>query len=144
MRYKVGDKVRVRTDIRSGFASDRCTFVDDMEMYRGMTVTIDYIIDESKRYHIKEDENCWYWVDDFFEEITKVFYEGRVVLLRNGQIRLVHSNALYLPNGTFIEVENYNGRKHHFDDNFDIVEVHRQTTGNYKFDLSGELIQEDN
>jgi hypothetical protein len=55
----------------------------------------------------------------------------------------VHDNALYLPNGKFVEIENYTGRKHNFDENFDIIEVHRKPSSNYLFDLSGELIQEE-
>lgn len=143
LRYKVGDIVRVRSDIEEGLIGDGCTFVGGMESYRGDYVTIKRITHNETRYRIEEDDGFWYWVDDFFEDAHQTFEENNVVLLRNGQIRLVHDNALYLPNGRFIEIENYTDRKHNFDESFDIIEVHRKPSSNYLFDLSGELIQEE-
>lgn len=143
LRYKVGDIVRVKSDIKEGFISERCNFASGMEKYRGDYVTIKRITNNRTRYHIEEDGECWYWVDDFFEDAHQTFAENNVILLRNGQIRLVHNNALYLPNGKFIEIENYTDRKHNFDASFDIIEVHRKPSSNYLFDLSGELIQEE-
>ena len=143
LRYKIGDKVRVRSDIEAEFTSDDCNFVEQMEKYRGQTMTIGSITDNQRRYLLIEDDDEWYWVDEFFEDANKTFAENNVVLLRNGQIRLIHDNALYLPNGKFIEIENYTDRKHNFDENFDIIEVHRKPESNYLFDLSGELIQEE-
>lgn len=146
LRYKVGDKVRIKCGLRDGCrASDGVNFVSDMEKYCGRIDTIkkviDYDFDDRVRYVL--EGNSWKWSGEWFENINHVFFEGNVLLLRNGQIRLIHDNGLYLPNGTFIETENYTDRKHNFDDNFDIVEVHRRATGNYLFDLSGEIIQEE-
>lgn len=143
LRYKVGDKVRVGSEWCDGDESSQgCAFIDDMEIYSNRIVTIDKIRDGF--YRIVEDDGMWCWDEEFFEPVNGVFVEDNVVLLRNGQMRIVHRDALYLPNGTCIEIENYTGRKHNFDENFDIVEVHRKATGNYKFDLSGELVQEEN
>ena len=143
LRYKIGDKLRVKSDISVGFVSDECEFVGDMEEYRGCMMTVESISSNGRRYIMSEDSGDWYWVDDFFEDTNKTFAESNVVVLKNGQVRLIHNNSLYLPNGTYIEAENYNDRKHNFDDNFDIIEVHRKSTGNYLFDLSGELVQEE-
>lgn len=143
LRYKVGDKVLVRSDISAEDIYENCHFVDDMEQYRGQIMTIGRISESKRRYFLVEDEGVWCWVDEFFEDVNQTFFENNVVLLRNGQIRLVHNDALYLPNGKFIEIENYTDRKHNFDENFDIIEVHRKPSSNYLFDLSGELIQEE-
>lgn len=146
-KYEVGDKVIIREYLTDGYRSDYVTFVDAMEKYRKKIATIsrNYLSDDGlERYRIEEDGGDWVWARDFFDPANEIFIEDNVVLLRNGQIRLVHGNALYLPNGTCIETENYTDRKHNFDENFDIIEVHRRATSNYKFDLSGELIQEEN
>ena len=143
LRYKEGDKVIVRRECRNGDNVNGVHFVYEMENYRGKVVTISSVCGDN-RYRIKEDSYNFTWVGEFFEPANATFVDDNVVLLRNGQIRLVYANALYLPNGTCIEAENYTERKHNFDENFDIVEVHRKATGNYKFDLSGELIQEEN
>lgn len=141
LRYKVGDNVMVVSDISCGDYRNAIYFASGMEDYRGNIVTIAEHDGES--YRIKEDGGYWTWAEGFFEDANETFIENNVVLLKNGQIRLVHDNALYLPNGKFIEAENYTDRKHNFDENFDIIEVHRKPSSNYLFDLSGELIQEE-
>lgn len=145
LRYKVGDKVRVKAELYEGYEdeSTRVIFAREMERYCSKIITIKRAAEKGRRYRIEEDDGYWIWTDDFFEDANETFIENNVVLLRNGQIRLIHNDALYLPNGTFIEIENYVDRKHNFDENFDIIEVHRRPSGNYLFDLSGELIQEE-
>lgn len=144
LRYKVGDKVRVG----EWYGGDRSTkglnFAYDMEDYVGKIVTVSRISSEIDcEYKIEEDGGNFYWSEEFFEPADQTFAEDNVLLLRNGQMRVVYEGALYLPNGTCIEIDNYTGRKHNFDENFDIVEAHRKSTSNYKFDMSGELIQEE-
>ena len=146
--YNVGDKVRIKCGLKDGCrSSDGVNFVSNMEWYCGKIVVIkyrqEYDFDDRVRYQIEGDSRGWRWSGEWFESINDTFLEGNVLLLKNGQVRLVHDNGIYLPNGTFIETENYTGRKHNFDENFDIVEVHRRATGNYLFDLSGEIIQEE-
>ena len=146
LKYKIGDKVRVGDHWFDGDESDGTgvSFVHEMENYRGKIVTIKDIYSENRKiYDIEEDDQQFIWAEEFFEPANQVFITDNVVLLRNGQVRLVYQDALYLPNGTCIETENYTGRKHNFDENFDIVEVRRRSTSNYKFDMSGELIQEE-
>lgn len=141
--YKVGDKVRIKCGLKNGdISSNGVNFVDIMENYCGKIATIRRVCTNSK-YEIEDEDYCWTWAEEWFEALNDTFLEGNVLLLKNGQVRLVHGNSIYLPNGTFIETENYTDRKHNFDDNFDIVEVHRRATGNYLFDLSGEIIQEE-
>ena len=141
--YKVGDKVRIKCGLKEGDrSSNGVNFVDIMEGYCGKIVTIQKVLSNS-RYEIEDNNYCWTWAEEWFESINATFLEGNVLLLKNGQVRLVHGDGIYLQNGTFIEIENYTDRKHNFDENFDIVEVRRRATGNYLFDLSGEIIQEE-
>jgi hypothetical protein len=137
--FKEGDKVVVK---ERPHKSERYSFVCDMSEWIGKTLTIHHIGNDY--YRVEEDNNRWYWEDAFFEPAKKnIFAEQNAILLANGEIRLVHEERLYLPDGTSIGCEVYEGRKHGFDSNFDIVEVHEKATGNYLFELSGELIKED-
>lgn len=79
MRYKVGDKVRVRQwdDMAKefGFTNSNeyyidipdCTFLDRMKKFCGSVVTISNIVCGDSRYLIEEDDEDWYWVDEMFE-----------------------------------------------------------------------------
>lgn len=82
MKYKVGDKVRVRQwddmakefrelsrDINIVKADDNCLFKNEMKKYCGTVVTIEKVINEYKRYLIAEDDQSWYWTDDMFENM---------------------------------------------------------------------------
>lgn len=142
--FKPEDKVRIKKDVGNGFNASGCNFISSMEEYKDKVLTIYRTIKSGNRYEIVEDHGRWVWDDEFFEPAKKnIFDESNVVLLANGEIRLVHEDRLYLPNYTSIGCEVYEGRKHSFDSNFDIVEVHEKATGNYLFELSGELIKEE-
>lgn len=65
MKYKVGDKVRVRKDLRVGLAYNHWLVVDAMMKHRGKTVTIAVVGFNS--YIIKEDGASWSWTDEMFE-----------------------------------------------------------------------------
>ena len=74
MKYKVGDKVRVRQwdDMVKEFGElfsdiDRCLFKNEMKKYCGTVVTIEKVVNEYERYLIEEDYKNWYWTDDMFE-----------------------------------------------------------------------------
>lgn len=64
MKYKVGDKVKVKVNLKGGEQYGRAYFTPDMEVYRGKIVTIDEIYGSS--YYIKEDEHTHYWKDEMF------------------------------------------------------------------------------
>ena len=140
--YNPGDKVIISSSVKANDRYDGTLFTPEMESYKNKILTINQV--RPGYYLIDEDNKRWCWVDGFFVPAKKgVFDECNALLLANGEIRLVHEDRLYLPNGTSIGVENYNGRKHSFDNNFDIVEVHEKATGNYLFELSGKLIEEE-
>lgn len=65
MKYKAGQKVRVRKDLCQGSKYNCWMVVSDMLKYRGKTVTIEDI--DFDHYHIKEAP--WAWTDDMFEPI---------------------------------------------------------------------------
>ena len=77
MKYKVGDKVRVRDwdDMEKEFGTNGddiiipgCYFICYMKKYCNCIVTISEI-EHYGTYHIKEDNNCWLWNDEMFEPV---------------------------------------------------------------------------
>ena len=68
MKYKVGDKVRVRSDLEVNMDYGPQTFVREMSQYIGKVVTISETY--SNRYNIKEDEDEWPWTDEMFEGLV--------------------------------------------------------------------------
>ena len=69
MKYRVGDKVRVREDlpINKGYGE---SYVNDlMAVFFGKTVTIHEVCEDINRYKIKEDYGGWYWIDEMFEPL---------------------------------------------------------------------------
>lgn len=69
-KYKVGDKVRVIHELKSGVSYDRCKAVRDMVEFRGKDVTITkayHNFTGKVRYHIKEDHGGWVWSEEMFE-----------------------------------------------------------------------------
>lgn len=68
MRYKIGDKVRVREDLVVNKSYGIDTFVDNMEKFKGKVVTISEITSRTKEeYHIKEDREKYFWTAEMFE-----------------------------------------------------------------------------
>lgn len=79
MKYKVGDKVRVRQwddmvkeygfidSVERDIYIPDCTFVNSMKKFCGSVVTISNIVSNNNRYLIKEDDHLWYWIDEMFE-----------------------------------------------------------------------------
>lgn len=73
MKYKVGDKVRVKS--KEWYDENQDTygnvpiknyFVAGMSKWCGKEVTIDAVYDDS--YRIKEDNNEWLWTNEMFED----------------------------------------------------------------------------
>ncbi len=67
MKFKVGDKVRVREDLEVFTKYGNYTFVKGMEEYKGK----EFIIDEvcTDYYRLKDIGYCW--IDEMLEPIEK-------------------------------------------------------------------------
>ena len=76
MKYKVGDKVKVRSDLEVGKYYGSDFFADDMKKYRGKIVTIAAIA-SNNRYYTKEG-NRYYWTDEMFEPVESEMSEMEV------------------------------------------------------------------
>ena len=77
MKYKVGDKVRVRIDLVVGRIYGAETFVSDMENLKGKQVTIKGFYDN--KYLIEEDDAIWFWTDEMLSPVEETFNVGDVV-----------------------------------------------------------------
>jgi hypothetical protein len=67
MKYKVGDKVRVRKDLAVGSNYGRERFVENMKSFIGKVVTISNVSDAE--YMILEDDS-YGWTDEMFEGLA--------------------------------------------------------------------------
>lgn len=76
MKYKIGDKVKVRNDLKVQRYGDK-TFVERMEKYKGKLVTISE--EFPGFYHIKEDKNeNWNWTEQMFEPVVELTAEEAI------------------------------------------------------------------
>jgi hypothetical protein len=78
MKYKPGDKVRVKSDLKIGnyyymehSKSIRNVFVDDMKHLLGKEVTIKKGSPSSNQYEIEENCNGCYWTGGMFEPLKE-------------------------------------------------------------------------
>lgn len=68
MRYKVGDKVRVRRDLKNDVSYESRYTVKKMMDYKGNVVTISEV--HPNYYKLEEDEEGWDWTDKMFEGLV--------------------------------------------------------------------------
>lgn len=69
MKYKAGDKVRVRSDLKNDVSyGSQCT-VEEMMDYKGSVVTISEV--GQTCYQIEGDEEGWSWTDEMFEGLVE-------------------------------------------------------------------------
>lgn len=68
MKYKVGDKVRIREDLSEDMLHGELYAIDQMLDYRGKVVTIKDVCKYC--YLIKEDHGEWAWTDEMFEDTS--------------------------------------------------------------------------
>lgn len=70
MRYKVGDKVKVRSDLKENIRYGGQIFARDMAVHCGKNVEISKVHDDA--YCIKESDREWFWTDEMFEPVDKM------------------------------------------------------------------------
>lgn len=69
MKYKAGDKVRVREDLSKEKCYGGCCVDSVMEQFAGEMVTISHEYGIINRYKIEEDNMRWCWTDEMFEPL---------------------------------------------------------------------------
>lgn len=84
MKYRVGDKVKVRQDLVTNKRYGNDTFILDMKPYLGKIMTIDKITDKGK-YKLKEDNVKWNWTDEMLEDVEEgidIIVDGNKVIAK--------------------------------------------------------------
>lgn len=71
MKYKVGDKVKIREDLVMGGTYGGSVAVDDMTDMGGSVVTIERV-GEKFGYYIEEDLDDYCWTDEMFEPVEEI------------------------------------------------------------------------
>ena len=67
MKYKVGDKVKIREDLIEYKSYGNCSFLSDMEPWRGQVATIACCKDSS---YLLEGDGKWDWTDEMIEGLA--------------------------------------------------------------------------
>lgn len=94
MKYKVGDKVRVRSDLKVGKIYGNQIFVKEMKKYRGRDATI--LEEHSNFYNIEEDKDeNWDWAEEMFEPVVEMSVEELLKII--GNICEVHNECKKCP-----------------------------------------------
>jgi hypothetical protein len=75
MKYKIGDRVRVRKDLVHGKVYGGQSFY--MDDWKGKVVTISSV-NSHGYYEIADDKDEWWWSDEMFEDVSDVPTDGKV------------------------------------------------------------------
>lgn len=84
MKYKVGDKVRVRSDLQINGSYGAYTFVSEMSDYKGSVVAISEVY--LTCYCIEEDKGIWSWTDEMFEGLADEELTAEEAIRLRGEI----------------------------------------------------------
>ena len=77
MGFKVGDKVKVRSDLDVNLRYNNVNVSSDMVYeFAGSIVTIDKVLGTT-RYGIEEDKGLWTWTTDMFVGIQKPILDDK-------------------------------------------------------------------
>lgn len=88
MKHKVGDKVRIRTDLKKYFIYGVYTFTDEMCTLSGKVVTISGVFPKEECYFVEEDKNHFFWTDEMFEDSLKATKElGKIIFAEYGILK---------------------------------------------------------
>lgn len=75
MKYKVGDKVKIREDLVVDETYGEDSFTEEMEQYKGKTATITDVY--WGKYEIDIDDGSWCWTDEMLEDLNSALDEEK-------------------------------------------------------------------
>ena len=77
MKYKVGDKVRVREDLIVGEIYHNCYFIEDMEKYKGKETAITEIRDSYRKKYMVDLTKQWIFGESMLEDVGMSIIDGK-------------------------------------------------------------------
>lgn len=96
MKHKVGDKVRIREDLKENVYYGEYFAVSEAIRFGGKTVTISDIDMSKFSYEIEEDGGKFYWTDEMFDLAAKdLIQPGSVVECRSGE-KFIYINGIFM------------------------------------------------
>lgn len=101
MKYKIGDKVKIREDIETWDKYGHESVTPAMAKFAGKFVTISERYDTFKVYNINDDGGIWAWTDEMFEDAQKFKVGDIVVKVSDGKHRTLRKGWA----GTVTEVD---------------------------------------
>lgn len=113
MKFKVGDRVKVRKDLKNNAFYGGNRVNEEMFMHRGQILTIRAI--DGKNYLMEEDN--WYWNDEMFENKDYTYEElkkspiGTKVTFENGNILTKTGKDFYEDDKFFRNSADFKGLK---------------------------------
>ena len=106
MKFKIGDKVKVKNNLITGKLYGTQSFVCNMEKYKSKIVTIRNVY--AHFYEIEEDRGVWYWTDEMFENEKQYTYEdlkksplGTKITFEKGEILIKDGEEYYESRNTW-------------------------------------------
>lgn len=70
MKYKVGDIVKIRSDLADFERLDDCYILPEMKRLAGGTFSIREVHKEyNNRYFLEKNKQCWSWTSEMFESV---------------------------------------------------------------------------
>lgn len=127
MKFKVGDKVRIRKDLKSRERYNGISFTVEMEEYRGKVAKITKIIFDN--YKLDIDDGEWFWSDNMLEHVPNL-ENGDIITRRDLEKGIITGDRIrILDNGiSWVDISNYTEElkfRYTDNENFDIIKVER-------------------
>ncbi len=127
MKFEVGDKVRIRKDLKSRERYNGISFTVEMEEYRGKVAKITKIIFDN--YKLDIDDGEWFWSDNMLEHIPNL-ENGDIITRRDLEKGIITGDRIrILDNGiSWVDISNYTEElkfRYTDNENFDIIKVER-------------------
>ena len=143
MKFKVGDKVRIKKDLDSRKRYE-ISVVSEMEAYKGKIAEIVRVRDDNSCV-LDIDKGRWFWSDDTFELVKEKKFtkadlkHGDKCTLKNGQVVFVDKTSNY-------GFDSIDKQLRYFYDDVSIVKVERpvkyETMFERKFERKEEILDE--
>ena len=141
MSFKVGDKVKVKENLRVGKFYDGVYFSTEMDKFKGKVVEIMNIYDNY--YGIKVDDWNFYFSDEMLEPIKfkkSDLRDGNKITLRNGKVGVYTGDETYIDGLCNCHINNDLTNNGSRGSELDIVKVERPRT--YKTVYEREKVRE--